>query len=232
MKKVSKILIVIFLFVAFSVASAQSCSDYYPMVKGTSYELTTYDKKDKLESVITNTVINFEKKGSTEVATIQSITIDKNGNEKLNSEYTISCDSKGVTMDLNTLLKNKIEATQTNSDVQSEITGTNPFTPNNLSVGLDLPASDMKMDFHAGDVKMSFGANSTDRKVVGKEQVTVPAGTFDCFVITAKNEMKLLITKHTTTKIWIAEGVGVVKQETYNKKGHLENYEVLTKFKK
>lgn len=232
MKQISNIVAFILILTTFSFAQAQSCSDYYPMSKGTTYELTKYDKKDRLESVITNTVINFQKNGSTETATISSITTDKNGKESLNSEYTISCDGKGTTIDLNTLLKNRIEATQTNSDIESEITGTNPFTPNNLTVGQDLPDSNMKMDFHAGDINMSFGANSTDRKVVGKEQITVPAGTFDCIIITAKNEIKMLITKHTTSKIWIAEGVGVVKEETYNKKGHLESYEVLTKFNK
>jgi hypothetical protein len=34
------------------------------------------------------------------------------------------------------------------------------------------------------------------------------------------------------SKLWLAEGVGMVKQETYNKKGDLMSKSELTSFKK
>lgn len=232
MKQIFKIFTLIIFIYPYTKINAQSCSDYYPMTKGIEYEITKYDKKNKVESITYNTITSFQKQGETEVATVQTVVTDSNGKETLNSKYTISCNGDGVTIDTNTLLKEKMASTQTSSNIESEVTGVNPFTPNGLSIGQGLPDSSMKMDIHSGNIDMSFGADVTDKKVVGKEEVTVPAGTFECFVITQASKVKTLLTKHTTSKIWLAEGVGVVKQEIYNKKGQLESHDILTKFKK
>jgi hypothetical protein len=44
--------------------------------------------------------------------------------------------------------------------------------------------------------------------------------------------MKILIKRNIKTASWIARGVGVVKTESYNKKGEIESTMVLTKREK
>ncbi|ETN96646.1 acyl-CoA dehydrogenase [Zhouia amylolytica AD3] len=100
-----------------------------------------------------------------------------------------------------------------------------------MRVGQELPDSTMEMEIMAGSVKMDFGVKSFNKKVVAEETINVPAGTYDCMVVTEHTETKMMITKKTTSKLWYAKGVGLVKQEEYNKKGDLVGLTVLTNFK-
>ena len=223
------------LFTAFILSAttgiAQNCSKYYPMKKGTVYELTKYDKKNKVAGTTKNEITDFKTEGSNQVATIHNVVTDEDGKETVNAEFRIICDGKGVTLDMMEVIKEKVASSASGTEVDADITGTNPYIPNNLTVGTNLPDSHVDMDFSAGEVKMSFGAKTFNKKVVGTETITVPAGTYDCVVLTEDNDTQMLISKHTNSKLWIAEGVGVVKHETYDKKGKLTETEVLTSFR-
>ena len=49
-KQLASILLILFTSITFS----QNCDGYYPITKGVSFELTKYDKKDRLETVTKN----------------------------------------------------------------------------------------------------------------------------------------------------------------------------------
>lgn len=207
---------------------AQSCSDYYPMKKGTTYELKRYDKKDKLESVKFYEIVASS--GSS--ATIHTIVTNKDNEEIINAEYEMICEGDKVSIDMNKVLSETLTSSlaKSGSEASAEVRGTSLVIPNNLEVGQTLPDSDIDMDIEAGSINLNFSIKNLEKKVVAKESVTVPAGTFDCVVIEQHTETKMMITKKGTVKMWLAKGVGVVKQEDYDKKGNLNGYEVLTKF--
>ncbi|WP_141675506.1 TapB family protein [Formosa haliotis] len=221
-------------FVLTSVGYAQSCDGYYPTTKGVEYEHTRYDKKDRVEAKKYNIIKDIQKEGGKTVVVVHTVTEDSKGKETINTDYNMYCENGNIKVDLKTLLKERISAslTNTNSDAETEVNGTNIVMPNNLKVGDELPNSDIHMDIMAGTTKMGFGAKTFNRKVVGEETITVPAGTFDCMVLTENTEIKMLITKKGTSKLWMAKGVGLVKLEEYNKKGDLVGREVLTVYKK
>lgn len=77
---------------------------------------------------------------------------------------------------------------------------------------------------------MNMTFKTFNRQVVAQEKIKVPAGTFECMVITSNIENKLMVTKKNTVKTWVAKGVGIVKQETYSTNGKLEKTELLTTF--
>ncbi|MFT5891771.1 MAG: hypothetical protein ACI9Y7_001878 [Dokdonia sp.] len=79
---------------------------------------------------------------------------------------------------------------------------------------------------------MNISVMMIDRKVQNKESITTPAGTFECYVITYTSKMKMGIGRTGSSKQWVAEGVGLVKQEDYNKKGKLTGSNMLTSFSK
>ena len=81
-------------------------------------------------------------------------------------------------------------------------------------------------------MNMKMNMNLFNRKVAGNESVTTPAGTFDCYVITYDSEAKMGFKMTSSNKLWLSEGFGMVKQETYNKKGALIGKSVLTAFNK
>jgi hypothetical protein len=88
------------------------------------------------------------------------------------------------------------------------------------------------MNIKLAPINMKMSVNTTNRQVEGRETVTTPAGTYDCVVISWDHESKMGIKVSGSAKQWLAEGVGMVKQENYNKKGKLAGYMELTAFSK
>ncbi|MBE2206244.1 MAG: hypothetical protein IAE84_01600, partial [Saprospiraceae bacterium] len=78
---------------------------------------------------------------------------------------------------------------------------------------------------------MTLRFDITDRKVVAKETITVPAGTFDCYKITYTFTTKTILSKAFSVTSWHNEKAGVVRSETYDKKGVLESRSELSKLK-
>ena len=73
--------------------------------------------------------------------------------------------------------------------------------------------------------KLSFvtmTVKGTERKISGKEKLTTPAGTFDCFIMEETVTSKAMMQKDVEKTVsWYAYGVGLVKENTYDKKGKL-----------
>ena len=73
--------------------------------------------------------------------------------------------------------------------------------------------------------KLSFvtmTVKGTERKITGKEKLTTPAGTFDCFIMEETVTTKAMMQKEVEKTVsWYAYGVGLVKENTYDKKGKL-----------
>lgn len=121
--------------------------------------------------------------------------------------------------------------------METEIESDYIMLPSDLEVGQELPESKttLKMKIEgSGANMMSSVVVIKDRKVIGQETVTTPAGTFDCYKITYNTEvsMKTIGMNRTTSYPgvhWFARNVGMVKSESYNQKGNLDSYMLLTK---
>ncbi|OBQ52249.1 hypothetical protein VQ01_13905 [Tamlana sp. s12] len=208
--------------------NAQSCSDYYPTTKGTKYEIAHYDKKNKVVSTDAYEII--ETSGNT--TTIHVTMTDDKGEETISGNYDMICTEDAVEIDMNSMISKKMAAELAGKDIDLDINGTKMVIPNNLSVGKTLPDNVLDMDIKTGAMNMAFKVKTYNRKVTGKKKVTVAAGTFDCFIIEQETEIHMLVTKNSKSKQWIAKGVGLVKQETYNKNGKIESKDELTAFSK
>ena len=112
-----------------------------------------------------------------------------------------------------------------------DLTATDPELlriPNKLAVGYQLPLGEMIVDLGGFRVKSTV----TENEVIDREEITTPAGTFKCYVVKQTYEGRVMgIKSSTTTKIWYARGIGMVKTESYNK-GELFSTSVLTSMKK
>lgn len=90
--------------------------------------------------------------------------------------------------------------------------------PKDLSVGAQLPEYGISLRFMVFQLKIDV----TDRRVIARESLAVPAGTFDCFVVTERTRMKMMGKKEeTVVKTWYARGIGPVRQETSDRRGKL-----------
>ena len=223
----TKILILISVFfISFTSVSQNACKAYYPFEEGTKFEITNYNKKGKKEGVVKYEVTNVD--GN--VATIKTIIHDAKGKEVTTMDYQIICDGNKVSIDFKSMMNPDLFKQY--KGMEMDITGTNVELPNNLQVGQSLKDANMNMEIDMGAMKMNMSIDMLNRKVDKKESITTPAGTYDCFALSYDSEMKMGMKMTFKFKEWIAEGVGVVRNESYNKNGKLMGYSELTSFSK
>lgn len=229
MKKIWTLLLAFGVFVPF--ARAQNCSQYYPMKEGQSMEYTSYDHKDKVMGSVIYTVSDVVTEGRKTTAKMNLEHKDKNGKVVYESDYTFSCEDNLVKIDFSSLMNEQMMEAVGGGEMEMEMTGTDIELPNNLTVGQTLPDANVNMSMNMGAMKMNMTFDMVNRKVESKEDVTTPAGSFECFVITSENNAKMMMTNTShSSKMWLAEGVGMIRQDTYNKNGKLMSKVVLTNY--
>lgn len=207
-----------------------NCSRYYPLEKGASFQYTNYDKKGKMAGTIDYLVTDVSENGNETMASMEVSFQDDKGEEMFRSDYTFTCTGNGVKIDFESLAPNQMM--QQYKDMEMDISGTDIELPNDLSVGQQLPDANMAMKINMNGINMNISVDMINRSVEKKEQVTTPAGTFDCYVIYSESETKMMVKQTFPSRLWLAEGVGMVKQESYNKSGKLVGDMQLTKFSK
>ena len=107
--------------------------------------------------------------------------------------------------------------------------------PGKLSVGQSLKDGSVNVTAAGAPLPTSLNMKITERKVVAKETITTPAGTFECYKITSNiattTQMGIKMNLNFSSIDWIALKVGSVKSESYNKSGKLMGYTILTSWK-
>ncbi|MFK7814467.1 MAG: hypothetical protein AB8B59_18370 [Maribacter sp.] len=232
MKKIT-LLILCSAFLFTTLSAQNSCSKYYPMTEGSTFEYTNYNKKGKVDGVINYKVSAVTSEGSATKATLDFKMTDKKGKEIFATDYNYTCENNMVKIDYNSLFPAQMMKQYSDMDVEMNISGTDIEIPNDLSVGKKLSDANVSMDLNMGGIKMNISVDQTNRRVEKKENITTPTGTFDCYVLTEQTNSKTMgTTISLTSKIWLAEGVGMVKQETYKKNGDLMSRMELTNYSK
>ena len=221
MKTIVSFIVCAFMTITISLGQ-NTCNMYYPFTEGAKFQITGYDKKGKTNSVIDYSITDVN--GNT--ATINTKISDKKGKEITTTDYKVTCDNNTISIDFKSLMNPEMFAKY--KDMEIDFEGTNIELPNDLSIGKNLKDANMVMTIKMGGMNMNMTMDLVNRKVEGQESVSTPAGTFNCYVITYTTEMKMGLKSTFKNKEWIAEGVGMVKSENYNKNGKLMGYSELT----
>ena len=89
-----------------------------------------------------------------------------------------------------------------------------------MKVGDQLKDGNLNMTLNNSGMVQTLIYNVTERKVEGKESITTPAGTWDCFKITFKGKMNLKMIIGVNLNMdgteWYAPGFGIVKTQSKN----------------
>ncbi len=221
-----------FLFLSFSVflfSQDNLCeSGYMPFEEGLSFELTNFDKKNKVTSVSSQTVNSLENKSDGFKASVDFKVRNNKGDEMFEGGYGIECRGENIYMDMSNMFDPSAMAGMSNMEV--EMNSDALEVPNNPRAGQELPEGTMTMNTKMNGMNLfSMNMRIYNRKIDGMEQVTTPAGTFDCVKITQETEMKMMVKKSFKSSSWYAKGIGMVKTENYDKKGRVESSTILTK---
>ena len=196
-------------------------------------EHTYYNKKDKVQSTQALTIAGVESTtdGAVE-AQVQYVMQDKKGEQTMDGDYTVTCKDGTYMVDASSMLPQQMMEGLGNMDVT--IDGNEIVLPPDLSVGQELP--DAKTNIKAGSggmTIMNMNVTIENRKVEAKETITTPAGTFECYKISSEISSKVAFVNQKFKSVdWFAKGVGMVRTETYDKKGKLEGYALVTKLEK
>ncbi len=203
-------------------------SSYMPFQKDISFELTNYDKKGKMTSVSSQQVSSFDNTGDAFKANIDFEVKNNKGEAMFNGGYGIECRGENIYMDMSNMFNPAAMAGM--SDLEVEMNSDAIEVPNNPQPGQELPEGTLTMKTKMNGMNLfNMTMRVYNRKVEGIEEVTTPAGTFECVKITQESEVKMMIKTKSKSTSWFAKGVGMVKTENYNKKGKVESSTVLTK---
>ncbi len=215
----------------FIINAQESCSKFYPMTEGSSFQYTNYNKKGKIEGVTmynVNAVSNIE---SGIKATLNFKMSDKKGKELFATDYHFTCENNIVKIDYNSLFPAHMMQRYNEMDAEMDISGSDLEIPNDLHIGQELANANVSMTMKMSGISMNITVDQTNRRVENKESITTSAGTFECYVISEVTTSKTMgTTLKINSKIWLAEGIGMVQQETYKRNGELMSRTELTQF--
>lgn len=221
-------LIILAVFCSFMV-SAQ-CNNYYVLDQGTEWTYENIDGKGKSVGKNQQKVTAYEKTSNGFKATIHSVFTDQKGKNMMEGDLEMICDNGTIMIDMRKFIPEEQQKAFGSYEMKME--SENLEFPSKLAVGQSLKNGSIKMTAIGSPIAMTMEVMITDRKVVAKESITTPAGTFDCFKITSKSTSKthmgIAMSFEFGNTEWIAEKVGLVKSESTDKKGKTNGYTILT----
>lgn len=211
------------------IAQSDNCRPFVPVAVGTSWEVQHYNAKDKVQGSNTFELIDLKKEGNATTFTIETKSFDKNGEEIYSHTYQAYCEDGQFQVDMEQFLNGAtLEAYQ---DMEINVDGSNFEIPDfDAPIGTTMPDGtlDVAIDMGTG-MNINMNVVVTDREITAREQVSTPAGDFDCVVFSQTMQTKMLVKVEGRSKEWYAPEIGVVRSESYNRKGKLTGYSELTR---
>lgn len=193
--------------------------------------MESYNAKGKLTGKNTQKVTAYSSTANSFTSTIHSTMFNEKGKELTQGDLLVSCNGGTILIDMrNFVNEEQMKAFQS---YEMKMESDNLEIPGKLSVGQSLKDGSMTLTATNAPMPMNMTVTVTDRKVIAKETITTPAGSFECFKIssnsTFKTKMGIGFTANFSTFEWIAPKVAVVKTESY-KNNKLQGYTLLTKW--
>jgi hypothetical protein len=228
--KAIKAFIVLLLSVG-TVYAQTNCKPYVPTEKGTKWELTNYNSKGKIIGTNTYEVLDKVTSGNNTTFTIKTASFDKKGKEIYTNTFDAKCIDGVFEFDMSMKMDGASMQNFNNMDI--EVDASKYEIPDfNAAPGTTLEDGNLKVSMAGGGLGLNMTISITDRKIEATESITTPAGTFNCIVLSQKISTKVMIRVQGSSKEWYAENVGLVRSESYNKKGKLIGYSELTMLEK
>jgi hypothetical protein len=215
---------------------AQDCRNYIYMTNNARVVMTVYDRKGDPSGTNTWTVLDAKQNGKAYEASVSSQFNNEKGKEIAKSTGTYICEGGTLKADIRmSMPQQQMEAYK---DAKATFDAVYLEYPSNMAVGQNLPDADFKMEVEQkGGLTTRINFNQMNRKVVSKETITSPAGTWEAFVINFDANFRaqlggIGIPFTISGKEWFVPNLGIVKTESYNKSGKLMGSTLITSITK
>jgi hypothetical protein len=229
------LLLLSIIFFANGISHSQ-CNTYYDFREGTEFEVESFNAKDRKQGRSVSRVTSYSESGNGFEAVIQSTIFDNKNKEAHKGDYSMNCNNGLIFIDMKKFVPE--ESLKAMEGAELEIKGDLLELPTRLAVGQTLKDGTIEMKMSTQQaIGMSTTITITDRKVEAKETITTPAGQFECFKITytinaRTNMMGINMNNVMKAAEWVSEGVGVVKTSSFNARGALTGYTLLSRYEK
>jgi hypothetical protein len=230
-RKIMKNVVAIFLAVCMAFTGiqikAQACKDYFPQKEGTILKYVSYDKKDKVTG---SSEMSFKDKKETADG-MSVIFVSKFSDDKeeflFENEVKVTCRDGVLYFDASKFLDPATMSAYESMDV--EVTADNLELPLDGAAGRSLADGSVTAVVRSGGVKIiTVSVHISNRKIVAREKVETPAGSFECIKYTydALSQIGFVKVRMSATE-WYSAEYGSVRSESFNKNGKLTGYTVL-----
>ncbi len=208
---------------------AQSeCNPYFVFKEGKKWTVSNYNAKDKYQGKQSYEILDVSESGDKLTAKIKLMSFDKKDKLEMEKEVEFHCENGVIKMDMSQYLPE--ETMESFKDMKVDMEFDDLEIPQNLEVGQYLKDGAVTATI-SGPMTMKFSVKMTDRKVMDKETLEVPAGSYETYKINSIIKFDAMgINRESKNVEWIAEEVGAVRTESYDKNGKLLNYTVLSEY--
>ena len=213
-------------------------AQYFCTTQGTELHYVNYDEAGQSLSNETVTVYNVVKNASGESAQyLAKIVTNKTKNNTSYTLYNWNYDGNVTTCQEDLMygpyIKSDSDPAKYDSKARQamaeelKLKGDNSFTiKKHASAGESIPDRTYSLIFNM----LKNEINISGAAYMGEEKVSTTAGKFDCIKISYLKRTKIVL-KTETVRVteWYAEGIGLVKSESYNTKGEPDGKTILVK---
>ena len=218
MKK--KVLFLISVILTVSGVSAQNM--FFLTKEGVTLEYANLNNKGNADSFTRMTIQNVEGSGNNLIVNYISTVLNKNHKPvgSIDVPYKVTIVNGVVEMDMTSYAP-------AGSEGVIEIEGDKFRIPSNLSPGDKLDDVHFTVTINMV-IKIRTEISLSEQECLSIEDITVPAGTFKCHKLTQTNTTTAMRRTMVTKSIsWYADGIGMIKSETYDAKDKLTSSTVL-----
>ena len=217
------------------ILSAQECRNFYYLLNNAEVEMTIYDAKGEPSAKQLYKIDQVQEEAGGMMSDFTSTMLDKKGKVVTTGKGKFKCNGDNIYVDMQMSMPNMTQ--MKNMKMEAKSSKAYLGYPSSMQTGQALPDGAFEMEGNSNGMNMQMSFKVSNRKVVGKETVTSPAGSWDCFKITYDGDfaMKVLgigAPMRITATEWFAPGFGVVKTESYGKSGKLAGSTLITGVKK
>lgn len=212
-----------------SVYTFAQCNDFYVLADGTTWTYENFNGKGKSVGKNDQKVTAYQATAGGYQATLRTVLYNEKGKKLTEADLDVKCEGGVFIMDMRRFIPQEQQKAFDSYELKFETE--NLELPSKLSAGQTLKNGSVTMTAVGSPIPMKMTVNITDRKVEGKETITTPAGTFECWKISSKSstqmQMGVSMNLNFSTAEWFTEKAGMVKSESYDKNGNLASYTLL-----
>lgn len=179
-----------------------------------------YDNAEKTTYQSFHTVTQAE---GDDVSTIKIVILNEFQDTVYQGGYQVRCTAEGLYQDLLAKLTPDMLSSLEGLEIRTEEQGW--VLPHGMTPGDSIPQSFSKLSAYADQAKiLELNLAIGPVQILEQESLTTPAGGFPCVAMAYELWVTQVTRKRFRLRDWFAPGIGVIRREVFDRRGHFFGY--------